>query len=67
MAQSTLPVIAHPLFPQVYPSLFTSEVRRVERILGSCCHDRCQAQAEVSDLNTGIGLCFAHFRVSGRG
>jgi len=73
MAQSTLPVLSHPDFPQVAHSLLTQEVRRVETVLGSCCHEEtvgsgenikgwsCREIATVSDLETGCGYCLRHF------
>lgn len=76
MASETLPVFTHPNFPQVFPSLFAQEVLRVERVLGSCCHEEtygtgenisgwsCQQQALVSDLNTGLALCEFHWEAS---
>jgi hypothetical protein len=66
MAHSTLPVLAHPDFPQVFKSAMNAEVRRivqrVDRVLGSCCFPRCQAEADLCDMETGCGYCRTHFR-----
>jgi hypothetical protein len=67
MAQSNLPALSPLLFPQLLDALLTEEIHRVEGILGSCCYDRCQHEAEVSEVETGIGYCPSHFREVSRG
>jgi hypothetical protein len=67
MAARTVPVSLHPVFQQLFDHLLIHEVHRVEGILGSCCYDRCQHEAEVSEVETGIGYCPSHFREVSRG
>ncbi len=67
MAPQTLPAFPFPGFPQALDSFIGREIAYVERLmarteLGSCCFERCQAEAEVSDLETGAGYCRTHFR-----
>lgn len=66
MAQSTIPLYPFHNFPQLAANLIVHEVRRVERTLGSCCYaDKyfsCRNRADVSDVETGCGYCFPHFR-----
>lgn len=74
MAHSTLPVFSHHNFPQVFDQAFTFEVRRIDRVIarsqgliGSCCYTRCEADVEISEVETGIGYCLSHFREVNRG
>jgi hypothetical protein len=65
MASETLPVFSHPNFPQVFTRAIDSELRRVDRVLGSCCFSNrwasCQQKAAICDMETGYGYCLMHF------
>lgn len=52
----------HPIFQQLFDNLLSTQIQRVNRVLGSCCFDRCQANADLCDLETGCGYCLRHFR-----
>ena len=68
MAHQTVPSFhphVHPFFAQLFNNLMSTQIARVNRVMGSCCFDRCQADADVSDLETGAGYCRSHFREVG--
>jgi len=70
VAHQTVPLSnshVHPIFQELFNNLMKHEILHVERILGSCCFDRCQAQADVCDIDTGMGYCRTHFREVHRG
>lgn len=74
MSERTLPAFSPSTFPQpTYGGEFLDRLTRLAEKaitaseLGSCCFDRCQAKAEVSEVETGIGYCDSHFRGVSRG
>lgn len=74
MTASTLPAFSTLTFPQhTYEGALLDRLTRLadkaitSAELGSCCFDRCQARAEVSQIETGIGYCDTHFRAVNRG
>lgn len=70
MAHQSVPSFnsnVHPIFQQLLDNLVATQIQRVNRILGSCCYDRCRDDAQVSDLETGCGYCRSHFREVSRG
>ena len=83
MAHSTLPVLAHPAFPQVLSQAIAQEVTRVAQphlALSVCCYESpetvwgacdggypCGKLAVVIDVSTGFGYCAEHDREVRRG
>ena len=75
MSHCTLPVPTRPSFPHLIDLLLTSEIRRVNDVLGLCCWEEpesvrgacnggfpCQETATVSDLRDEQVYCLSHFR-----
>jgi hypothetical protein len=57
----------HPVFAQLLNNIMDSQIRHIERVLGSCCADSCKEQATVSRIDSGVALCLMHFREVERG
>jgi hypothetical protein len=80
MAHSTLPVLTHPHFPQVFAAALNSQVNRaVQPALSLCCYVspesswgacdsiECREVAVVHDVATEMDYCARHYRGVSRG
>ena len=81
MSGSTLPVLTHPSFPQVFAAAITQEVNRAvaQPLLSTCCREfpesrwgagdavACTRKATIYDLETEQEYCFPCYREVRRG
>lgn len=75
MSHSTLPVLTHQDFPQVFEDAVSFEVRRVSRVVdngfGRCAfedeHCDCRQPAVVHLLGSDSDFCLRHFSEVSRG